>query len=64
MKVIYDPILGKLRLQLDGSGSSVVTASDVEIADAGGYFTGTDVESALQELGGVLAGVEVAMEGI
>lgn len=26
-------------------------AADVTIADAGGYFTGTDVEAALQELG-------------
>lgn len=29
----------------------VPTAADVAIADAGGYFTGTDVEAALQELG-------------
>jgi hypothetical protein len=29
----------------------VVTADEVPITDAGGYFTGTDVEAALQELG-------------
>lgn len=33
------------------TGSSAATASDVPIVDAGGYFTGTDVEAALQELG-------------
>ena len=60
MKVIYDPILGKLRLETGGDPA----ASDVEISDAGGYFTGTDVESVLQEIGGVLAGVEVALEDI
>lgn len=56
MKVIYDPILGKLRLQLEGGGSSAVTASDVEISDAGGYYEGSDAEAALQEIGETLAG--------
>ena len=33
------------------TGSSAATAADVPIVDAGSYFTGTDVEAALQELG-------------
>lgn len=32
-------------------GSTQIQAVRVSIADAGGYFTGTDVEAALQELG-------------
>lgn len=32
-------------------------AADVPIADAGGYYTGTDVEAALQEIGAALSGV-------
>ena len=36
-------------LTLPSAGASA--AADVTIADAGGYFTGTDVETALQELG-------------
>lgn len=35
-------------------------AADVAIADAGGYFTGTDVEAALQEAGAVLDGLGTA----
>lgn len=35
----------------DGTGTDDQTASEVPITDAGGYFTGTDVEAALQELG-------------
>ena len=34
-----------------GSGETQVNAGDVPIADAGSYFTGTEIESALQELG-------------
>lgn len=33
------------------------TASEVNIADAGGYFTGTEVEAALQETGADLASI-------
>lgn len=32
-------------------GAAAGDAADISIADAGGYFTGTDVEDALQELG-------------
>lgn len=32
-------------------------AEDIAITDAGGYFTGTDVEAALQEIGADLAGL-------
>lgn len=38
-----------------GGGSGSTTAADVSIADAGGYFTGADVEAALQELGADVA---------
>ncbi len=34
-----------------GAGHTSHTAADVSITDAGGYFTATDVEGALQELG-------------
>jgi len=40
-------------MDLDASGHDTAgstTAADVSIADAGGYFTATDVEAALQEL--------------
>lgn len=33
-----------------GGGGSGVDAEDVAVADAGGYFTGTDVEAVLQEI--------------
>lgn len=39
-------------LQWDG-GAGSSAAEDITIADAGGYYTGTDVEAALQELGAV-----------
>jgi hypothetical protein len=41
-------------LQLSATSGAVV-ASAVGITDAGGYFTGTDVEAALQELGASMA---------
>jgi hypothetical protein len=40
----------------DHSGTpGAVDAEDVAITDVGGYFTGTDVEAALQEIGAALA---------
>ncbi len=39
----------------DGTGTDDQTASEVDITDAGGYFTGTEVETALQELGSDVA---------
>lgn len=39
------------------AGPGSMDAADVDIADAGSYFTGTDVEAALQELGAALGGV-------
>lgn len=43
---------------LGGSGSGgELTAADIPIVDAGGYYTGTDVEAALQEVGDDLSGV-------
>lgn len=35
----------------DGGGTDDQTAAEVPITDAGGYYTGTDVEAALQEVG-------------
>lgn len=35
----------------DGTGTDDQTASEVNITDAGGYYTGSTVEAALQELG-------------
>ena len=37
-----------------GGGASSVDAADVAVADAGGFFTGTDVEGVLQEVGAAL----------
>lgn len=45
---------GAQATKLDGievSATADQSAAEVPIADAGGYFTGTDVEAALQELG-------------
>lgn len=41
-------------LPWDGGAS---TAAEIAIADAGAYFTGTDVEAALQELGAAVNGI-------
>jgi hypothetical protein len=41
---------------MGGAGGGSVAADDVSITDAGGYFTGTDVEAALQEIGLALDG--------
>lgn len=40
----------------NGYGGGATSADAVSIADAGGYFTGTDVEAALQELGAAVGG--------
>ena len=41
-----------------GVGADQVSAIDMPIADLGGYFTGTEVETALQELGAATAAGE------
>ena len=41
----------------DVGGAGAVAAEDVSIADAGTYYTGTDVEAALQEIGADIAGL-------
>lgn len=43
-----------------GTGANEVSAADVPILDAGPYFTGTDVEAALQELGSAVGGLTPA----
>lgn len=49
---------GNFRLTLVSSGEVVdPVASDIGITDVGGYFAGTEVESALQEIGADLATV-------
>jgi hypothetical protein len=56
---LYSCTTHGLVYQSDGSswttwatlGGGAVAADDVSITDSGGYFTGTDVEAALQELG-------------
>lgn len=45
----YDDVANTLTIAATGGGAS--TADTVSIVDAGGYFTGSDVEAALQELG-------------
>ncbi len=60
MKIIFDAILGKLRQE----NPVEPAAADVKIADAGGHYTGTTVEAALQEIGTALDGVETALEEI
>ena len=40
-----------------GAGGPYHAAEDVQIVDAGGYFTGTEVEAALQELGSASGGI-------
>ena len=47
-----------------GAFGNIIQASDVQIADAGNYFTGTTVEAALQELGGTVSGIGTILEGI
>ena len=47
-----------------GSFGNIISASDVQIADSGSYFAGTNVETALQELGTQLDGVQTILEGI
>jgi hypothetical protein len=56
---LYSCTTHSLLYQSDGSswttwatlGGGTVAAADVSITDSGAYFTGTDVEAALQELG-------------
>lgn len=47
-----------------GLGVGQVSAADVPIEDAGGYFTGTDVEAALQEIGELAVAVSVPIGSI
>ena len=70
---------GELRRAIDGrpgavlragvaaapsSGGGPMTASDVAIVDAGGYFDAVEVESALQEIGAGLALLEDAIANL
>jgi hypothetical protein len=47
---------GSAWVELGGTGTFSGDAGDVPITDAGGYYTGTDVEAALQEAGSGLSG--------
>lgn len=53
----YDPETGEVTFSGDGTDNQ--TAEEVNITDSGGYFTGTQVEAALQELGADVAAIEV-----
>jgi hypothetical protein len=49
-------VTGYTDYRIPGLGGAIsVVAADVGITDAGTYFTGTDVEAALQELGAAIA---------
>jgi hypothetical protein len=43
---------------LNAAGTDDQTASEVDITDAGGYYTGTEVEAALQEVGADIQSLE------
>lgn len=47
-----------------GLGPNQVSAADVPIEDVGGYYTGTDVEAALQEVGAKAVSVAVPIGSI
>lgn len=47
----------------DLGGGGTVAAGDVTVTDAGDYFSGTDVEAVLQELGADVANAELNIEG-
>ena len=63
MDIKYDKILGEIRegdtgtavikdTHIDwGTGANQVSAVDLPVADSGEYYTGTEVETALQEIG-------------
>ena len=40
------------------------SAANIKIADSGAYFAGETVEAALQELGGILVGMEELLKEI
>lgn len=46
------------------ASSGAVAAADVSIIDAGEYFTATDVEGALQEVGGMIGDIATALDAI
>lgn len=46
-----DPTSGQLPKDMYVGGTGGIEADDVPITDAGGYYTGTEVEAALQEVG-------------
>lgn len=48
--------------ETSGGGGGASQATQVTILDEGGYFTGTSVEMALQELGASLIGLEQAVD--
>lgn len=48
--------------ETSGSGGGASEATQVTILDEGGYFTGTSVEMALQELGASLIGLQEAVD--
>lgn len=47
----WENVTGSVASVNGATGTVVLDAGDIGITDSGGYFTGTDVEAALQELG-------------
>lgn len=47
----WENVTGSVASVNGATGTVVLDAGDIGITDVGGYFTGTDVEAALQELG-------------
>ena len=64
---VTDDTLEELAVAVDGlatGGTDDQTAAEVPITDSGGYFTGTDVEAALQEIGAAGTGGATAMNDL
>ena len=59
MGMKFDSVLGEMREE-----DTATTAAQIPLVDAGGYYNGTTVEAALQELGSVLSGIKAALEEI
>lgn len=55
-KVLAFDASGDLVVKSVGDASVIIDAGDLPITDAGGYYTGTEVEAALQELKGYKEG--------
>lgn len=60
--LVYDETIGEVQINVKGGGwesfsGSLQSAAQTSITDSGDYYTGTDVEAALQEVGADIAGL-------